>query len=423
MTIAVDGYKKEDAALPGVQSSDWRLPSTDPRDEGKYLFRLHTLDIYFWTKDDANLFVKSAQATLRQEQMDIDYPVPTPHAEVVSPVVQKLENVAISDPAYQNGKTASSATSSLQPVAKAKELERENVNYTPLAYNPAAPPAPEKRTHREKTPPPPDAADGTGLTGATYDEMHHQQQQHHQTYQPGSILPPPPSTHGPAQASAQQAYLGAAATGAAVGAVAASQLGRHSQAASPASTGHSISTPPSSTAHHNYVPSASHPPAPQHPTAPNLDSPTAQILGRSYLTSPTQPLQHLQPQYADYLGQEQHQRRSSSQSRPHQAQSPPGGYSDYSYAASTSQAHTQAAYGGHPMAPYYTTGTGDHALHAQVYRPTEDEAAAGGSGGGGSKKKKKKEEEEEQQGRWEQKAEKAEKSLNRLLRKVEKKIG
>ena len=358
---------------PGAQSTEWRLPSTDPRDEGKYLFRLHTLDIYFWTKEDAALFVKHCQHTLHQEQLDIDFPIPTPHAEVMSPVVQQLENVAITDPAYANGKTPGSAgASSKTALAKTQSKERQDSpQYTPLAYNPAAPPAPEKRAHREKTPPPPDP--GTGLHAAAYDDH------------TGPILPGP-------VASATQAFAGPPTS--------------HPYNPSPTSASHGYSSPsshPSSTA--PFSQGFQPPPTTQNAhlygdDKPSMESPTAQILGQSYLTSPTQPLQHLQPQYPDYLGS--HTPVQQTAQRP-----PPGGYSDYSYQ------QQQAAYN----PGYYPSNTGDYNIHSQVYRPTEDEAGGkppkhGVAGPGAATP-----------GKWEQKAEKAEKGINRLLRKAEKKFG
>ena len=367
--------------------------------------------------------MRSAQYSLRKEQLDIDYPLQSPHTEVMSPVVQQLENVAISDPAYQNGKTRNSAGAGTLALAAPKpekqDAQREAADYTPLAYNPAAPPAPEKRAHREKTPPPPDATAGTGLVGAAYDDMHHEQGG-------GALPPPPPSSNPPNQVTAAQAYTGASLPPHTI-----SPIASHGLSSPPS---HSASTSPSKT--HSYLPAqigASTVQASLHHHSDSgqaLESPTAQIVGRSYMTSPSQPLQHLQPHYADYLAQQQVRRSSGassqSPSRPHaqsltQSQThspPPGGYSDYSYAA-TQAAHSQAAYGGHPAAPYYSTGTGDYNIHSQVYRPTEEEAGSAS----GKPPKEGKAGPGQQPGKWEAKAEKAEKSINRLLRKVEKKIG
>ena len=379
VTIVADGMKSN--AATGAQTSEWRLPSTDPRDEGKYLFRLHTLDIYFWTKEDAYQFVQSAMQTVHKEQMNIDYPPTVPHAEVVSPVVQQLENVAISDPAYHNGQTPSSrtATTKSPSTAPIQEEKKDPTAYTPLAYNPAAPPAPEKHAHREKTPPPPGDVPGTGLAAAAYND-HIQGQQH----TPASFLPPPPGQ--PSHAPTPQAYSGAPPSAS------------HSSYNSPAQS-HGLSSPPMqptpiTSPLHGYVPRPSDPNAHLYSKQP-LQSPTAEILGASPVGSPAHPLQHLQPQYPDYLA-----------SHPQSQQQPVGGYSNYNYTQAPSSPPPQN--GNH-------YGTGDHSIHSQVYRPTEDEykkhskPPAAGPG--------------QQPGKWEVKAEKAEKGLNRLLRKVEKKIG
>lgn len=60
------------------------------------------------------------------------------------------------------------ASSSEQPSNKATVVSAaESQDYKPLAYNPAAPPAPEPIKHREKTPPPPDVGPGGGLIAAS----------------------------------------------------------------------------------------------------------------------------------------------------------------------------------------------------------------------------------------------------------------
>src|SRR6202035_5450334 len=71
------------------------------------------------------------------------------------------ENVAISDPSYHNGQTRDSRTSSTAfpgPPISATPQSQESANFAPMAYNPAAPAAPEAIKHREKTPPPEDGA-------------------------------------------------------------------------------------------------------------------------------------------------------------------------------------------------------------------------------------------------------------------------
>ena len=304
----------------------------------------------------------------------------------MSPVVQQLENVAISDPAYRNGQTRNSqptseASKQLQVEQKPAEEAKDATNYTPLAYNPAAPAAPEKRTHREKTPPPADAHGDTGLVAAVHSD--HQPAQSPSPYTPGA-----PSPYNPSPFS---------------GASVSSPPPPPTSAGSPHS-GY-VPTPGDPNAH-LYAPSAASstaaatsPGPPSSSTAApsgHVDSPTTQILGGSYIGGHAVPLQHVQPQYADYLA-----------SRP---QPPPGGYSNFSYTTPQAQHGLQHA----PM-----SNTGDHALHSQVYRPTEEEhftppkhAATTGPAGQGP-------------GRYdlEGKAERAEKKFNKFLRKVEKKMG
>ena len=302
----------------------------------------------------------------------------------MSPVVQQLENVAISDPAYRNGQTKSSrpiSEASKPPPAEQGPAEesKESTNYAPLAYNPAAPAAPEKRTHREKTPPPADDGGDTGLAAVVHND-------HQPAHSPSPYTPGAPSPYNP------------------------SPFSGHSVASPPphptsaGSTHSGYVLPPGDPNAHLYAPSASStaatsPGPPSSHTAAasgHVDSPTTQILGGSYVGGHAVPLQHVQPQYADYLA-----------SRP---QPPPSGYSNYSYATPQSQHGLQHA----PM-----SSTGDHALHSQVYRPTAEEhhkppkrastSAAAAEG----------------PGRYdlEGKAEKAEKKFNKFLRKVEKKIG
>jgi hypothetical protein len=110
-----------------------------------------------------------------------------------------------------------------------------------------------------------------------------------------------------------------------------------------------------------------------------LDSPATQILGDSYVSGPPQPLQHLQPQYADYL---------ASHSPP---QRPVGSQSDYK------DDQSRQHHGHHSQGNEYD-------IHSQVYRPTEEEVP---------KVKHHKVPE----------AGKVDKGVNRFLKKLEKKLG
>ncbi|MCJ1259006.1 hypothetical protein MMC24_006840 [Lignoscripta atroalba] len=442
-TVIVDGSQTRAGATSSPpfhgEEHHWRLPSTDPRDEGKFLFRLHTIDLYFWTAEDAHSFVGSAKMILRPEQVDIlDKPAaPTTHAEVMSPVVRQLETVAITDPAYHNGQTRNSRTASLQeaPTALASQIpprlgqdtpnRHEPEAYAPLAYNPAAPPAPEPIKHREKTPPPPEAVAGTGLAAAAYqDQVSGYPSPHH------ASLPPPPPGH----PQSPQPYGSPPAARPTLSTYnSSSPSAGFGNSPSPYSPGHQISSvssypppPPQSTggsggpytpqqtnsfapkSHNNggvasppsqqlapFVPPPLDPNRPSYgESTPPLESPATQILGNSYVSPPPQPLQHLQPQYPDYLS-----------SRP-QSQQPVGGYSDYQYNQPQEHQHHHSHGHGH-----------DYGIHQQLYRPTENEMHGHGShkpSGAGPG---------QQPGKYEQRAEKVEKGVNRFLRKLEKRMG
>ncbi|KAL8779645.1 MAG: hypothetical protein Q9213_006836 [Squamulea squamosa] len=436
-TITVDGYQVHSSPSTQHPEHYWRLPNTDPRNEGKYLFRLHTLDIYFWTAADATVFVGSLEKMLDAEQLEIlDRPSPpAAHENLMSPVVQKLENVAVEDSAYQNGHTrnsrsavpvfsppptASNETNQHTPKANGEE------NFKPLAYNPAAPPAPEPIKHREKTPPPPDAeTEGTGLSAAAYNDHHHSH-----TVSPlphsghGSMSQPPypssvhssayssPQPHGSPYASPPP-FTGLSGMSPAPGGRMSSmsslpppppQGARTSSVSSaqapyiPPSTQHQI---PSSTT--SLQPSLGAPP--RDPIAFNssgnkpMDSPSAQILGNSYVGPPPQPLQHLQPQYADYLANRpQHQHAPQAQ-----AHDPSSGYSDYKYGQPHQHHHHSHQQGS------------DYDVHNQLYRPTEEETHR--------HKHHKPSDGGQPSGKLEQQAGKLDKGVNRFFKKLEKRIG
>ena len=425
-TITVDGYgsRHEETHTPVQQPEHhWRLPNTDPRNEGKYLFRLHTLDIYFWTAEDANNFMGAVQKKLQHDQVQIlDAPrAPAPHAEVMSPVVQQLENVAIRDPAYNNGQTRNSRTASIGAAtspsgstfreAKRQEVpkEQDQAGFQPLAYNPAAPPAPEPIKHREKTPPPEDAEDGTGLAGAAYRD-------HAQAMSPQSSLSRPPygqpqMSQGNVSPQPIQSYTSShvspppSTQGQRMSSVSSfppppQQSGRGS--VSPHIPNPAFGPPPqqpqntASPSSQQLVPAFS--PPPQESPAPFYsqdsqppESPATQILGNSYVSGHRQPLQHLQPQYANYTPQG------------HEEPALVGGYSDYQYSPQQS------------LHQHQTQGN-QYDIHSQVYRPTQEEAAkhkpSKSSAAPGSPA-----------GKLEQGATRVDKGVNRFFKRLEKKIG
>ncbi|KAL9004987.1 MAG: hypothetical protein Q9188_002201 [Gyalolechia gomerana] len=434
-TVTVDG----NPAHPPAPSSTtphpehhWRLPNTDPRNEGKYLFRLHTLDIYFWTVADATTFMDALEKMLDPQQVEIvDRPsAPAAHEHLMSPVVQKLENVAVEDSAYQNGKTRDSrsaaATFAPPPTAasgNSQETPESNdpESFKPLAYNPAAPPAPEPIRHREKTPPPPEAEhEGTGLSAAAYNDHAHAQAvptSHGSLPQP----PYPVSMHSPAYSSPQPHSSPYASPPPFAGLTGMSPMpdGRAgsmsslppppphgARNASISSTQIPSRTPSTQTQGFSSVtsqqPTFSPPPRDPNPLYAGgnkpLDSPSAQILGNSYVAHSPQPLQHLQPQYVDYLANQPPQPPQG------QAQEPVGGYSDYNY----SQPHHHHHHHSHQPGNEYD-------VHNQLYRPTQEEMHR--------HKQRRPSEGGQPSGKLEQQAGRLDKGVNRFFKKLEKRIG
>jgi len=170
LTLILDG--------PSIQGqSEWHLPSYNERNEQKYLYELHTLDLYLWTEKDAATLLGHMKAVLSSDKLDIrDAPAalqagPAEHRDSMSPVVQQLEKTAIGQhfpPRAESTASAHSfpgpptpATSNHGPVSPPPQRQPAT-----FAYNPAAPAAPEPIAHREKTPPPPDDGTGTGLPGS-----------------------------------------------------------------------------------------------------------------------------------------------------------------------------------------------------------------------------------------------------------------
>ncbi|KAL8692731.1 MAG: hypothetical protein Q9218_002290 [Villophora microphyllina] len=434
-TVTIDGFEGHTSTTsppPQHPEHHWRLPNTDPRNEGKYLFRLHTLDLYFWTDSDATLFMNSIEALLEPQQVEmLDQPAPkSTHQGLMSPVVQKLESVAVEDSAYHNGKTRNSksaAPSFAPPPTASPEHKQETPkaedpgSFKPLAYNPAAPPAPEPIKHREKTPPPPEAeTEGTGLSAAAYNDRQHAVSPLSRPNQGSLAQPPyPTSSHSSALSSPQQhgnPYNAppqfAGLTG--MSPVPDGRLGSMSSLPPPppqAARNSSISStqvPSRSPSTQIQAPSSATSPQPTFSPPPRnptvfqpgvnqpLASPSTQILGNSYVSPPPQPLQHLQPQYADYLASRPQQPTQG------QAQQPIGGYSGYDYGQPHHHHH-------------HHHDSNQYDVHSQVYRPTEEEAHHHKhhrpSDGG------------QPTGKFEQQTGRLDKGVNRFFKKLEKRIG
>ena len=445
-TIVVDGYGShlEETVSPVRQPEHhWRLPNTDPRNEGKYLFRLHTLDIYFWTVEDASTFVDFVRKKLAVDQLDVVDVPPTPasHDQAMSPVVQNLENIAIQDPAYHNGQTRNSRTDSTgvksplnmgileedreqgKPKAQISSTPQPQdtpkapnpTTFQPLAYNPAAPPAPEPIKHREKTPPPVDAEIGTGLAAAAMrdhsESAFPQSSMSRPLYghpQPSGLYSPQPAQSPMPSLASLQPSAGYANSQSSAGYRASSvsslpppppQSGRGS--VSPYTPTPSFAAPPRSPSNSTSVPPqkavSTFSAPPQESVTPfygkgstPLQSPATEILGESYVAGVRQPLQHLHPQYADYT--------------PPGHEPPVGGYSNYQYSQPQPQQQTNH---------HHHNEGNEYDIHSQVYRPTEEEAH----------KRKPSKPSKQPQGRVEQGVENVDKKVNRFFKKLEKRIG
>ncbi|KAJ5988682.1 hypothetical protein N7481_003892 [Penicillium waksmanii] len=378
---------------------EWRLPSGDPRNERHSLLRLHTLDIYFWTLEDANQFLRHRPAQSEQP---------------MSSVVQQLENVAVTDPAYQNGQTRNSrseipsgtapAIQGIQQVPSfpppppsgptADEQQPSSVqqspvleqktpeSFAPLPYNPAAPAAPEPIKHREKTPPPEDGANGTGLAAAVAAD-------HGVPYTPPSQVG---GAVGMAALTSPQASQGISYNGPSV-------TGATGYASPPPSAG---LTNPATLSSRGSIQSPGIPSYQQsfQPSTPG---------SMSFAPPPQDPNAHLYAQQQAQQAQQQQQLYGSPQSPPaHQPNQAVqiAGYSNFSYDKSQQpQQQTQP-------------GASEYDVHNQLYRPTETEAnshvyqhAQKSMKNSGTRGRK-----------LEDKADKLESGMNRFFKKLEKKF-
>ncbi|GME61856.1 hypothetical protein GTA08_BOTSDO04643 [Neofusicoccum parvum] len=435
-TITVDPTNA--GSTPGSPQQDysqWHLPAPDQRNEGKYMFKLHTVDLYMWTENDANTLVNSLQQVLQPHQLRIlDAPTNktrhSEHSDSMSPVVKKLEQMAVTNP-HQYRSNSVSTTQSFpgpptMPASTVGEASQPEA-YTLMAYNPAAPAAPEPIAHREKTPPPLDAESGTGLAaaaahdeGAQYGMQHHNSYQQHQPYMPGppSSTPgsfPPPPALGPTPAQIQRA----------------STTGSFPP---PPPQQSSNGTPPYS---QSFAPPPSNPSAPQYASTPTPTHPGMQRQSTMPAGYPSyNPSQQPQPQYANYPqspgyapvqspghvppgtpgfapapGTPGH--ASTPLQSPGYAPSPglppppppAGGYSQYSYGQPTGQPQSQSDM---------------YAVHSQLYRPTEHEANThhhtkvpanpqAGPGVPGP-------------GKFEQRVDRVEKGVSKFLKRLDKKL-
>ncbi|KAI5369972.1 hypothetical protein Slin15195_G008500 [Septoria linicola] len=368
LSFAIDGQAVSD-------HQTWHLPSYDLKNEQKYLYKIHSLDLYLWTEKDAATLLGHLKSVLGPDRLTIQNAPATqsPHPEhrdSMSPVVQQLERTAIGStfpPRTTSVVSAQSVHGSTTP-----QLNHASPQAPPSVYNPAAPAAPEPVTYREKTPPPHDDGTGTGLQqAAKYESVPHTQyastpnlyqssaqttpqaayfsgppQQSRSTF-PGppsqaptpdvqrahsGSIPPPPAQSPPVQARAPS-----------FGPMATSTIGPSSPPPNQASFRQSSFGPPV-TQHATYNPQAQHA---NYPGSPGF--------------GPQPPTPSAPPAYAGHTPMQSPAMPPAPATQPQQT--PVGGYSIYSYTSTQ-----QLGVGQHNQHGAYT---GD--LHAQAYRPTEAE--------------------------------------------------
>jgi hypothetical protein len=281
------------------------------------------------------MFLETAERYLSPGQLETDRPAPKTSDAGMSTVVQNLENMAVTDPAYQQGRVrnsrgepatilqqnphSASTQGSNSDYHRSSREQEPAPGYAPVAYNPAAPAAPEPIKHREKTPPPPDAENGTGLVAAGLAD-------HGQHYAPSQSAPP--GGFAPTQVPGG---LGM----------------QHGYASPPPSAGF----PPRGTV--SAQPSAVH----------------------SFAPPPIQtqnPNAHFLPQESTAAQQYVPAGASSSQEEGHEV--PIGGYSGYSYTNPPQQHYQQQTHLYQHNPPPQAPQASEYDIHSQVYRPTQAEA-------------------------------------------------
>jgi hypothetical protein len=367
---------------------EWHLGTYDERNEQKYLYKIHTIDIYLWTEKDAAAFLGHLQSVVPSEKFDIrNAPASSKaslaeHRDSMSPVVQQLEKTAIGTHFHPRAESTASVHSFLGPPGSAQSggiaisptpaQQQQIYQPAPLAYNPAAPSAPEPIAHREKTPPPVDDAPGSGMPSAI-------------GYGSTQYVTVPHGFQPNLQGTPQQSYFSGPPQ---------AQQRQPSYASLP---GPPQGTPPSNV---QRTQSASHPPLPPPPPAQTGPSPaqytpsfgppptnqTAQLSTppptqtsfnrQSSFGLPVQQFASYGPQSPGFLNHTPQNQPPTPSYATHTPLASPGlppqqqaaqiaGYSSFSY--SSSQQAQPGAY--NPNGAY----AGD--VHGQLYRPTEAESA------------------------------------------------
>lgn len=381
-------------AIPS--QGEWHLNTFDERNEQKRLCAIHTLDVYLWTEKDAAVLLGHLQNVLSPGQLDIrDAPVASSsgsnlaeHRDSMSPVVQQLEKTAIGAHFHPRVESTNSVHSFPGPPTPATSggaavSPSPQQQPAPMAYNPAAPSAPEPIAHREKTPPPVDDGSGPGLSGlggyghTQYASVPHGFQPSLQNTPQQGYFPGPPA---PQQRQPSFSSLPGPPGGTPPGGIQRTHSGSLPPPPPPTNTGPSPA---------QYTPSFGPPPTSQ-TTQPSSPPPTQLSFQPQTPSHPIQQFASFGPQSPGFPSHQQQQQQQ--QQQPPTASAPPSynahtplqsptfspqtqaaqiaGYSSYSYATQP-QPQQPGTYTPHAAGGAYA---GD--VHAQLYRPTEAESSA-----------------------------------------------
>lgn len=421
------------------------------------MYPIQSVDIYFWSPEEALLCLQSLRAIGGIGNFNMEH-VPTignDSEDTMSPIIERLEKAAISVQAQPRTDSTSTAPSVHRESASTNSYGSTPITasgdataaFAPRPYNPAAPAAPEARVAREKTPPPLDAETGSGaMDSGGYFPQHNSQSYQ----QPALSHFQPPPTHIPSTLHNTQSYQQTSP---------AHSLAQRTSSFSPPPPSQLSSSPPPASAYQSAIQTPL--PFSPLPAQTSFNTQAAYQQPHGSFSSFSQSQQQFHPMQAPHIpglppppqspgfqssqqqvypGQsihvDQHQHQSYHQSpppvasqqqqgfppppipgqhsgyqgspsvtqsqgyppppigQPSQQQVPAGGYSSYSYGQQQAQQNYNS-----------------NAIHAQQYNPTEAEAAAHGAKPG-----------QQQAGGWASRADKAEKSVGKFLKKLDKKF-
>ncbi|EFQ31910.1 hypothetical protein CGRA01v4_13081 [Colletotrichum graminicola] len=395
---------------------EWHLPTYDPQNQNKYHYKLHSLDIYFWKAEDALQFVNGIRFVLPPSQVEIlDEPqhqqqhhhLQARQPAPMSSVVQQLEHIAISDPTYGTPGAASHTAPPSFPgppptsaVPAPEQQQQQPASFVPMAYNPAAPAAPEAIRHREKTPPPDDGVIDPLAAAVAYDAQ--------APFSPGFVPPPAfQSAQGVGIAGAglpppppppQQQHFGASPTHPVLQRAATMPAHAvHNGLASPGLTSPYGSPFPASP---GFQPPPPPPPAQQQQQQQQQQQRTTPPVQQTFQHAPPPPSSSQATPSIVSPGPTAAPAAPATAAVPSVAS--PVGFSQYSYAGSSGTA-----------TPQHQPRAFDYSIHAQAYQPTEAETSKYKGYMG----------KQEPSGKVEQNMGRLEKGVTGMLRKFEKKFG